>query len=1257
MDLQSDLKRRARRRRLLAARRYRSRRFWRTISRRRRTLGLFVLLVIVAALWAGYYYTRPNRVERLAEDYLTELTGRHVEIDEAHFSPFEGIVLKKVKVYPPAGDDGVYRPSDEEPIFTADELLLELAPGSILQGRLKVERIVAQRAQIIQAIGGKGGEEPWMRERRGGVGGWDITLPTIELRECEYRGVYVSGTPPKRDVHRRVTISGSLRPDPERPGWYQVDLQGGKEGAKLKPIAGNFCLKPFSLELGTRNLFAEDEPLPLWVQQKLERYNLKGKVDLRVSFDDQTGVSQARVRLRGAGMTLPLSELGVKSTTQPDGAPPALGGFTDLELADVHGEIIVERQALKPDDPAAAGREEIRFEEISVEVLGQKFNLDGRYEGFDADAPFRLTLSNPKFTLPQDAELIAKLPPAVRRIHEQYRPAGNVNFEVIISRDSRGEAVQVEGAVGLLDCAATYHNYPYRMEHVTGTISFNDRELKLQAIRGVSGDAWVTLDGAIGLRGHQPHNLSLAGGNFDVDERLKSALSHHHESLVDLSRRLGVDGGRADWTCIVSRADAPNSPWTTDLTINFHDVPMKSADFPYAAIVRKGTVLYNDVAGDKSVLLRGFQIQPAHVPDNDLLARILADGKVRHVGDGPKDYETRMEIACASMVVDDKFWAALPQKTAEAMAAYHINGRARVVGELTVGPDGKVQYDFKSRMSDGHILYDGFPYALDQMEGDVRVTQDAVTLTDINGRHGGVPVVGSGEIGLTPGHKTRVSIRSDRMPLDDDIYKALPEEGQKAWKNFSPAGWVGLDVLIDQPPLAEDQIERDPVATTVTVTCLGNSIRYAEFPYPMDNVTGQVIIRPDRIDLIDMAETQGARRIRLAGRIWPKRDNINLAEGASPQPSMELKILAEGMVFNETLRRAVPWTMRREWNDILPTGEFDLTLSSLKWTPMGETGRWDYTGRLDLRNTRAVLGITLEQVTGNLQGRGVIVPGQASGFVGRIDLASAQVSGHRLTDVKGRVIQDARNDSLIVDDLTARLYDGLIGGQVQMDLSGENTPYSIAVSGRNLDINKMLNAQRDPGKDPVKVSGRLDGNIAIQGKAGLGSRIGRGALQLRRAQIYELPPVLQLFNAGNLAGPRGASQAARVNFYFDGNKVTFEEVVLRDPSISLMGTGKMDWATNELDLTLVAGEPSAGATGGMKVIEEFFTGAGEELMKYRVSGKFEEPKVEAIPLGTLRQAIEELTIARRRYETDRAPPPATEKKEEGESEKQDEPGK
>ncbi|MDD4890965.1 MAG: hypothetical protein PHU85_13675 [Phycisphaerae bacterium] len=1293
MDLQGELKRRTRRRRLLAARRYRSRRFWRTISRRRRLVGAVVLVALLSVVGTFMYFTSSARVKRLAENYLTDLTGRIVRIDHARFSPFEGIRLKALRVFAP----GEPSSSQEDPkaptaLFKADEVLLELSPGSLLAGRLKVRRIVAVRPEMRRIRDARGGEASYTREDRA-EREITIKLPLIELREARYIGITrIAGQPAMKTLD--IPLSAELRPDPDIPDLYHISGQAaGRDAIKMTPLSGRVQLRPLRIETNIFIVGSLDQ-LPGEIEKRIARYHIAPE-KVKIKFDYGAGWAQVDFDCQGTEMTLPLSDLTGDDApkTQPDKAGPG----AILKFTDVRGRIVL-RVANQPPE----GRDEFPPGSISfgvqeeapgkatafpgllhrrpAELLGlaakeppgrkstpltgklngQPFELLGHYDGFSSDAAFQMKLDLRNVTIPRDPAMIATLPGAVGAVLDNYDPAGNVDASVSVRRARRGGPVKTTGVAKLLGISATYWRYPYRLDSVTGTVEFDERLATIHT-RATRGRSVVTVDGTAGLRsGGRPLNITVVGKNLPVNKDSLNALSEKQQDLLDRLKDLRVDGGEIDFTTTVTRPADPDSDSDYTFTLDrIAGVNLEFEDFTYpirivagkAEVVDNGVKLANLEVIPQHLVRRGATANPTSRPEMDLIALLMVDGFIGHDDDGRTD--VKLEVACSSLPLDETLWRAFPDHVTDALLDYHIDARAGLFATITKKPGSPLNFDVKAQLKGGYLKADDFPYALDSLAGEVHVNPQRVEFRNTSGRHNGVPIAARGQIGLTRDQPTHLSFRSDRLPLDAELKAALPAGTQKTWDQLSPTGWVAVDAVLDQPgvttqpdrpgggtrlpatqPAQATQPDRPPMTVVTTITALGNGLCYSEFPYPLERVTGQFVVRSDRIDILEMSDDSGGRLIKMSGTIWPGRDNAGVKLVKDALPAADLKVSVMNLEFDERLRKAVPWQIRRRWNEVLPAGSFDLQLTELRWTPLGASSRWDFAGRADVRNGKGSFGVDLDEVTGQIEGRGTVLTGQASAVAARLSLTKAKVAGRPLSDVTSRLVYDPRDGKLRLDGLNATMYGGLINAFAEITIGERDLPYRLSLGGTEIDLSEMINSGK-PAAEQWKMAGKIQGRVTLEGKAGVGSRRGDGEVVLTHAQVYQVPPILVIFGQDKKR-MKNPNQSAKLLFYLDGDLVTLEEANLRDPTISLLGTGTMDLATKKIDLTVVAGEPPSNAKGGAKLLEEMISNANAELMRYHLTGLLNKPQVESVPLYTLREAIDELSQARKRYQKDQA---------------------
>jgi hypothetical protein len=401
-----------------------------------------------------------------------------------------------------------------------------------------------------------------------------------------------------------------------------------------------------------------------------------------------------------------------------------------------------------------------------------------------------------------------------------------------------------------------------------------------------------------------------------------------------------------------------------------------------------------------------------------------------------------------------------------------------------------------------------------------------------------------------------------------------------------------------------------------TVTALGSTIRYKALPVPIDEVRGQVRITDESVELRGVTGRYGPGRACLEGRI----------DLAGAEQTGKLRLRAENIPFDDGLRRAMPERVRKWWNDLNPSGAFDLDLSELGYRagPNRPTA-WTYRGRLGLRNASLDLGFQASQIEGSLTGSGTA---QGDGTDVTIDVALGlkhiAVNQRELTDVTGRMRRESGSGVLTLEDLTGRTYGGQAVGFGNVEFGTAETRYGLYLVAREMSLGPFLNSTRPKDTPPTQASGIIDARLYLSGVSGRAdSRHGTGEVHIRQAQMYKLPFVLAMLSAINITLPdENAFHDAHASFCLEGRRLNFDTIELKGRSLSMLGGGSMDTETEQLNLTFITGSPHD--LPRIPLLIDLAQGASRELMEIAITGPLNKPTMQGRPLYSLRTALEAL---------------------------------
>ena len=166
-----------------------------------------------------------------------------------------------------------------------------------------------------------------------------------------------------------------------------------------------------------------------------------------------------------------------------------------------------------------------------------------------------------------------------------------------------------------------------------------------------------------------------------------------------------------------------------------------------------------------------------------------------------------------------------------------------------------------------------------------------------------------GEIDLDSGDH-RVHLANDRLVLGPAIREALKPSIHDAWDKYRPAGPAGADVYLacDRENPAGD------VAFRLTLKPRGMSLLYRHFPYPCEQVRGEIEFRADGFTIKGIEARSGAStKIRFDG----------VADGYEADAGYHFRVEMDDVAMDDTLRNALKKEAQDVWARFKPSGRLD----------------------------------------------------------------------------------------------------------------------------------------------------------------------------------------------------------------------------------------------------------------------------------------------------------------------------------------------
>ncbi|MGL4555235.1 MAG: AsmA-like C-terminal region-containing protein [Gemmataceae bacterium] len=323
----------------------------------------------------------------------------------------------------------------------------------------------------------------------------------------------------------------------------------------------------------------------------------------------------------------------------------------------------------------------------------------------------------------------------------------------------------------------------------------------------------------------------------------------------------------------------------------------------------------------------------------------------RHEMETPAALADALDARVDRLPVSRDGWKFLPPPLTFLAADYAPEGPISLSYSFRRGTDGSPSQVWVAKPEGMTARYHGFPYALNAITGTVRVDtsrlpQNDVTL-DLVGHSGGKPVTIRGTYrGEKQSAELVLDVAGRDVKLDSRLLAALPRKAQELVEQFLPEECRAAGGL-DRHPMGLADFHAHVVRRagspeydkTVRVRFHGVRARYNEFPYPLEDVSGLLVVYPDHWEALDFRGRHDGGEILVEGRSTrlPDRPVAAVLEGGGGRRErVKLAVQGNNIRLGPEFERAlVPDTasakggaaerkrMQEAWQKLSLTGRFD----------------------------------------------------------------------------------------------------------------------------------------------------------------------------------------------------------------------------------------------------------------------------------------------------------------------------------------------
>ena len=846
--------------------------------------------------------------------------------------------------------------------------------------------------------------------------------------------------------------------------------------------------------------------------------------------------------------------------------------------------------------------------------------LSAKIDNYRSDPQYSLDvlLENAYFTDTATADsivygeqLLEKCALPLKTFLKEYDPKGFADLEIHTAGNFADPNDNMySGKITCRDMSALYTGFPYRLEHIAGTVEFAGEGVVLDQLNCKHGDVDINIDGySKGTGAALECDIEITSPNMLIDDDLYKALGPKQKDLWWTFTPSGL--AKANYTI----RKQPGEKEQPNLTIELLNVQAAYKHFPYPLRNLKGTV----------------SVEPGKLVIDKIVSRrngseIALTGSITDAESPRPRYN--IVITATDIPIDDTLKAALPLNQRRFYEHFDVDALTDV--EVTVFPNevGRrlVEYIAKVNIKDASLIYDEFPLPLTKLNVEAVLTADKIMLKSMDGMCGtGRITIDNGimwpatDANPDPGFCLTLNARN--LDLKKEFLSALPEEPAAIVSLLQPKGKVNVSADINLNSRRDDC---QPYK--IVIDCLQNDFTFKKFPYPLKNVTGTVTVTDKNIDLKNITAIP-------AGDTPDDKDdqpkiifNANLAYNESFVEKGNFTISAANIKLDDRLGKAFSETGNDLLLNLSPAGIMDVEIDDARfYTDIDDKMKVELTTHVALRDGSLGSNGTLTDIEAVLDASTVYELG--TGFVS----TQAQFRSDRL-NLRKKTIENLQADIsydpvmsvFSTRRLTADFYDGKFFGDVELKYPNANgAQYLSEIVFNDVNVKKLLAKTTDTDEKNENITkGRACGSLSVAGVFD-GSNRTMGRLNIavsemelaRRSFLGKIITTLQMNEPTDFM-----FSDMTVDSYLRNNDLVFENVYMSGKSLVLKGEGKLDLKANNVDLDFAA-------FSGQKHIEPDLLGSlarglGKAVITVEVHGNIEDPKITTTPLPVFKTPLD-----------------------------------
>jgi hypothetical protein len=749
-----------------------------------------------------------------------------------------------------------------------------------------------------------------------------------------------------------------------------------------------------------------------------------------------------------------------------------------------------------------------------------------------------------------------------------------------------------------------------RLEHPALPFPVSDIAGRFRIDRsGVACDAFSARAGATAFRGSGRLQGWGTAADFDLlveVERLH--LGRHWEPLLpeaaaDQFRKL-LPAGDVDVRAHLVRTEGTLKP---NVSVRCRNLSITHYRFPYRLDRTVGTVVLD---GDQLTM---------HLTGQAGGHAVHVDGNFASLGS-----ETRgaVEVRGDGLRMDDALVAAMPRRSADIVRSLHASGTFDFAFRHQRSPDLPEGHSNQLgiRLTDCRLGYALFPYPLSQVTGQVHMQDGHWTIRDCVGRNDTGIVRCSGELVPRPGDDGQLTLffTGSQVVLENELRDALPMGMRRIWDDIAPRGAIDLTAKVQHQVGARTttvEVHADPHGETV-------SIEPSWFPYRIEKLGGQVHWNNGVLTFRDVRGSHDRTTVAAGG-------TCRFTPDGGWHVSFE-RLAADRFRVDHDLLQALPAGLHAAIDTVRPQGllSLDGSLDVYSTRGAGQAANGPAAAAWDMQLDMEQGGIDVGSQVSHIHG-GMRLVGSSNGTLwhstGDLRVDSAIWRGMQLRQIQGPLVMDPQgvrfgNFVQTPGQPARRLTAQFAEGRLSMDGGvAADGGFRLMVGLESASLERLV---ADLSGAATAYRGKLAGTMELAGiRSAQHSMTGRGRLQLKDANLYELPLVVALLKVLRVKAPdRTAFESSVADFRIEGPHVYLDAVELSGDAVSLVGNGEIDFDSNaHLTFRSIMGDSQS----QLPAMKQMLGGASGQFMLLHVDGTLANPEITSEAFPTLNALVQQ----------------------------------